>query len=67
MRNVRANPVVILDTKVGAVRSTAAEVPVADREPVLEAYRVKAGRTVNGYFAKLPDPAGHPVFRLDPV
>ena len=67
VKNVRANPVVILDTKVGAARFTAAEVPVADRPPVLQAYRVKAGKTVDGYFTKLPDPADHPVFRLDPV
>ena len=67
VKNVRANAVVILDTKVGAARFTAAEVPVADRPPVLQAYRVKAGKTVDGYFAKLPDPADHPVFRLDPV
>jgi hypothetical protein len=67
VKNVRANPVVILDTKVGAVRFTAVEVPVADRPPVLQAYRVKAGKTVDGYFAKLPDPADHPVFRLEPV
>ena len=67
VKNVRANPVVILDTKVGAARFTAAELPAADRPPVLQAYRVKAGKTVDGYFAKLPDPADHPVFRLDPV
>ncbi|MCV7177295.1 nitroreductase/quinone reductase family protein [Mycolicibacterium sphagni] len=67
VKNVRANPVVTLDTKVWAARFTAAEVPVADRPPVLAAYRVKAGKTVDGYFAKLPDPADHPVFRLEPV
>ena len=67
VKNVRANPVVTLDTKVGAVRFTAAELPVADRPPVLAAYRVKAGKTVDGYFAKLPDPADHPVFSLEPV
>jgi len=67
VKNVRANPVVILATKVGSVRFTATEVAVAERQPVLAAYRVKAGKTVDGYFAKLPDPADHPVFRLDPV
>ena len=37
-----------------------------DREPspVLEAYRAKAGTTVDGYFSRLPDAADHPVFRL---
>jgi deazaflavin-dependent oxidoreductase (nitroreductase family) len=67
VKNVRANPVVILDTKVGAARFTAAELPVASRAPVLQAYRRKAGKMVDGYFTKLPDPADHPVFRLDPV
>ncbi|WP_445167097.1 nitroreductase/quinone reductase family protein [Mycolicibacterium sp. Dal123E01] len=67
VKNVRANPVVTLETKVGAVRFTAAELPVADRPPVLAAYRAKAGKTVDGYFAKLPEAADHPVFSLDPV
>lgn len=35
VKNVRANPVVILDTKVGAARFTAAELPVVTRAPVL--------------------------------
>jgi deazaflavin-dependent oxidoreductase (nitroreductase family) len=67
VRNVRANPTVTLTTKVGAARFTAAEIPVAQRDPVLTAYRAKAGKTVDGYFAKLPDPADHPVFSLTPV
>ena len=67
VKNVRANPAVSLDAKAGSGRFTAGELPVADRPPVLQAYRVKAGKTVDGYFAKLPDPADHPVFRLEPV
>ena len=67
VKNVRADPVVTLATKVGAVRFSATEVPVADRPPLLAAYRKKAGKTVDGYFAKLPEAADHPVFRLDPV
>ena len=67
VKNVRANPTVTLTTKVGAARFTATEIPVAQRDPVLTAYRAKAGKTVDGYFAKLPDPADHPVFSLTPV
>jgi deazaflavin-dependent oxidoreductase (nitroreductase family) len=67
VRNVRANPTVTLATKVGTARFTATEVPVPQRDPVLTAYRAKAGKTVDGYFAKLPDPADHPVFSLTPV
>ena len=67
VRNVRANPTVTLATKVGTARFSATEIPVSQRDPVLTAYRAKAGKTVDGYFAKLPDPADHPVFRLAPV
>lgn len=67
VRNVRANPTVTLVTKVGTARFTATEIPVPQRDPVLTAYRAKAGKTVDGYFAKLPDPADHPVFSLTPV
>jgi deazaflavin-dependent oxidoreductase (nitroreductase family) len=44
----------------------ATEVPVEERPPILAAYRKKAGRTVESYFEKLPDPADHPVFRIEP-
>ncbi|MCB0939465.1 MAG: nitroreductase family deazaflavin-dependent oxidoreductase [Mycobacterium sp.] len=67
VRNVRANPTVTLATKVGTARFSATEIPVSQRDPVLTAYRAKAGKTVDGYFAKLPDPADHPVFGLTPV
>jgi deazaflavin-dependent oxidoreductase (nitroreductase family) len=66
VKNLRANPTVTLTTKAGTASYTAAEVPVAQRDKVLQAYRVKAGKTVDGYFAKLPGPADHPVFSLTP-
>lgn len=43
----------------------ATELPEPERAPVIDAYREKAGRSVSGYWKKLPDPADHPVFRLD--
>jgi hypothetical protein len=43
----------------------ATEVPVTERPPIIDAYRQKAGRTVESYWRQLPDPADHPVFRLD--
>jgi hypothetical protein len=46
-------------------RFAADEIAVADRPPVLTAYRKKVGREVERYFAKLPDPADHPVFLID--
>lgn len=66
VRNLRASPAVSLTTKAGTTNYTASEVPVPQRDKILQAYRVKAGKTVEGYFAKLPDPADHPVFSLTP-
>jgi deazaflavin-dependent oxidoreductase (nitroreductase family) len=43
----------------------AVEVDGAERERVIAAYRAGAGRMVEPAFAKLPDPADHPTFRLD--
>lgn len=67
VKNLRVNPVLTLKTRTVTARFKAAEIPVDQRYPVLAAYRVKAGKQVDGYFAKLPDPADHPVFRLTPV
>ncbi len=44
----------------------ATEVPIEERGPVIDAYRKVAGKTVERYWKALPDPADHPVFRLDP-
>lgn len=64
VRNLRANPLVTLTTKGSSKRYTAEEISVESRPAVLQAYRAKAGKTVDGYFAKLPDAADHPVFKL---
>jgi F420H(2)-dependent quinone reductase len=64
VKNVRANPTVTLTTKSGAVTYVAREMPAPQRQPILTAYQHKAGRAVDGYFRKLPDPADHPVFAL---
>ena len=64
VKNVRANPTVTLTTKAGAATYVAHETRTADRAPILAAYQKKAGRAVDGYFRKLPDPADHPVFAL---
>jgi deazaflavin-dependent oxidoreductase (nitroreductase family) len=44
----------------------AVEVPVSERSPIIDAYRAKAGRMVDTYWKRLPDPADHPTFRLEP-
>ena len=43
---------------------TTTEIPVADASPIIEAYRKRAGRTVESYWKKLPAAADHPVFKL---
>ncbi|MBV8182832.1 MAG: nitroreductase family deazaflavin-dependent oxidoreductase [Mycobacterium sp.] len=64
VKNVRAHPTVTLTGKSGAVTYVARETPASERQPILTAYQQKAGRAVDGYFRKLPDPADHPVFAL---
>jgi hypothetical protein len=46
-------------------RFRATEIPAAEREPILDTYRSVAGRHVRTYFHELPDPADHPVFRIE--
>ena len=43
----------------------ATEVPVDERPPIIR-LRPVAGQTADSYFAKLPDPVDHPVFRIEP-
>lgn len=64
VRNLRANPRLTLTRKGSSRGLTASEIPVESRPPIVEAYRAKAGRTVDGYFSALPDVADHPVFEL---
>jgi hypothetical protein len=67
VKNVRADPNVTLATKAGTTKYVANEMPVQKRQPILDAYKVRAGKVVEGYFEKLPDPADHPVFSLTPA
>jgi hypothetical protein len=39
---------------------------VTRQVPIIDAYRAKAGRMVDTYWKRLPDPADHPTFRLEP-
>lgn len=45
----------------------ATELPVAQRPPIIAAYRKAARRDVDRYFTRLPDPADHPVFQITPT
>lgn len=62
VRNVRVNPQV----KVGDTAYVATEISVADRGPVIAAYRPLAGRVVEAYWRRLPRDEDHPVFALTP-
>jgi hypothetical protein len=53
--------------EIGGRPFRATEIGVEQRPPLIEAYRAKAGRVVEGYWEKLPDPEDHPVFRIDPA
>lgn len=66
VRNLRAAGQLRLERKGGGEDLRATEVPVSERPPIIAAYRREAGRTVDAYWRKLPDPADHPVFRLEP-
>ncbi|MGD9792960.1 MAG: nitroreductase/quinone reductase family protein [Acidimicrobiia bacterium] len=65
VRNLRAAGGGSLARKGTAMTFGATEVPVSERGPLIEAYKVLGGKTVKGYFAKLPDPADHPIFVLE--
>jgi len=67
VRNVRAAGRVTLGRGDGARVYAARELPVAERGPVLTAYREQVGGAVKGYWEKLPDDADHPVFELTPA
>jgi F420H(2)-dependent quinone reductase len=62
VKNLRADP----NAKIGPTGYVARELPERDRRAILTAYREKAGRSVAGYFRKLPREADHPVFVLTP-
>jgi hypothetical protein len=68
VRNLRAAGGKGQLAKRGAVEMfQAVEVPVEQRASIIEAYRKKAGRTVDAYWKTLPEPADHPTFRLEMI
>lgn len=66
VRNLRAAGGGQLKQRGRTEQFTATEVPVAERAPIIEAYRRKYGKmpTVDRSFQQLPDPAHHPTFRI---
>jgi hypothetical protein len=67
VKNLRAAGEAELEGKDAKRRVRAVEIPVEERPPILEAYQAKAGRAVASHFKALPDPADHPVFRVEPA
>ncbi len=65
--NLRANASVTVSAKGVERRFVAGEVPVAERDPIIAAYRDAASKTIEPYWQKLPNPIDHPVFRLTPA
>jgi len=45
----------------------AVEVIGSQRDRVIAGYRKALGRSVVGFFARIPDAANHPVFRIEPA
>jgi hypothetical protein len=66
VRNLRAAGECELLSKGRVRRLAATEVPVADRGPIVGAYRKRWAAT-KPYFTRLPDDADHPVFALEAV
>jgi deazaflavin-dependent oxidoreductase (nitroreductase family) len=66
VRNLRAaSGAGQLRSKGSTQRFHASEVPADQRPPIIAAYRPVAGKTVARYFKALPNPADHPVFRIE--
>jgi hypothetical protein len=39
----------------------------ADKQPLIDAYLARWGKQVRSQFRELPDPADHPIFRIEPA
>ena len=65
VRNLREAGGGELHSKGSTKAFTASEVPVEQRAAIIDAYRTKAGKTVDTYFKKLPEAEDHPIFRVE--
>ena len=66
VRNLRAAGSGELQYRRGVEPFTAVEVSDEEKPRVVAAYLARWGRQVRGQFEALPDPADHPVFRIEP-
>ena len=65
VRNLRAAGGGELRTRKGIETFRADEVADAEKPPLIEAYLSRWGAQVKALFQELPDPADHPVFRIE--
>jgi hypothetical protein len=65
VRNLRATGRGELRGRGGVEPFRATEIPDNEKPRVIEAYFARWGYQVKGYFKALPDPADHPVFRVE--
>jgi len=64
-RNLRATGRGVIRWRARTEAVQANEVLDNEKPRVIEAYRARWGRQVKRYFDALPDPADHPVFRIE--
>lgn len=67
VRNLRQDPVAELRRRGRAERVRTVPVPDAERPALIEAYLRRWSGEAATYFQQLPDPADHPVYRLELV
>ena len=65
VRNLRATGRGELRRRGSVEPFRAIEIPDNEKPRVIEAYLARWGYQVKGYFKALPDPADHPVFRIE--
>jgi deazaflavin-dependent oxidoreductase (nitroreductase family) len=66
-RNLRAVGELSLKQKGDERKFRGVEVPVEERPRLIAAYLKRWGNQTRDQFARLPDPADHPAFRLEPI
>jgi deazaflavin-dependent oxidoreductase (nitroreductase family) len=67
VRNLRTAGGGELRTRKATEAFRAVEVADAEKPPLIEAYLARWGKQVASQFRELPDPADHPVFRIEPA
>jgi deazaflavin-dependent oxidoreductase (nitroreductase family) len=65
VRNLRAAGTGEIRRRGKADRFQATEIPDHEKSPIIDAYLKRWGSQVKSQFDALPDPADHPVFRLE--